>query len=128
MYADKDDFARFCKGEEIPEEELTARLEEAQRDIDGLTYNRINTIGFEALTDFQKEQVKCAVCKQASFRYTYADFLEMPLSSYGINGVSMQFGGAGIVERNGVQTSAYVMNVLRQTGLCYLGLDGRAFS
>lgn len=128
MYADKDDFARFCKGEEIPEEELSVRLEEAQRDIDGLTYNRINTIGFEALTDFQKEQVKCAVCKQASFRYTYADFLEMPLSSYGINGVSMQFGGTGLMDFGGVKTTAHVASLLRQTGLCYAGLDGRYLS
>lgn len=140
-YADAEAFARFCPDAVIDAERLEAALESASRDIDGLTFNRIaaarcksavpgeaNAVGFDALTPFQRDLVTRAVCLHAAFRAEYGEWLDSPLESYGINGVSMGFssGGSGstsgVVERGGVKTSPRVLALLRQTGLCFLGV------
>lgn len=125
MYASSEDYAELFPGGTIPLEQRTAALEAAEKDIDGLTYGRITARGFEALTVFQQDLVKRAVCEQAEFRQTYAELLASPFSSYSINGVAMQWDGAGMAERGGVKAPAHVLSLLRQTGLVYLGLDGR---
>lgn len=133
-YADADDFARFCPDAVIGAVRLGAVLEAASRDVDGLVFNRIgaardgDAVGFDALTPFQRELVKLAVCLHAAFRAEYGEWLDSPLESYGINGVSMGFGSGGsggaggVVERGGVKTSPRVLALLRQTGLCFLGV------
>lgn len=130
-YADAGDFARCCPDAAIDAEKLDAALEAASRDIDGLTFDRIvsaqngDSVGFDALTPFQRELVKRAVCEHAVFRDAFGEWLDSPLASYGINGVSMSFGegvASGVVERGGVKTSPRVIALLRQTGLCYLGV------
>lgn len=133
-YADADDFARCCPDVVIDAERLEAVLEAASRDVDGMTFNRIEAardgaaVGFDALTPFQRELVKRAVCLHATFRAEYGEWIDSPLQSYGINGVSMGFGSGGsgsapgVVERGGVKTSPRVLALLRQTGLCWLGI------
>ena len=133
-YADAEDFARFCPDTVIDAERLGTALEDASRDVDGLTFNRIGTardgdaVGFDALTPFQRELVKRAVCRHAAFHAEYGEWLDSPLESYGINGVSIGFGSggsgsaSGVVERGGVKTSPRVLALLRMTGLCFLGV------
>lgn len=133
-YADTEDFARFCPNTVIDAERLDAVLEDASRDVDGMTFNRIPAtrngaaVGFDALTPFQRELVTRAVCLHAAFRAEYGEWIDSPLESYGINGVSMGFGSggaggaSGVVERGGVKTSPRVLALLRQTGLCWLGV------
>lgn len=125
MYVSGEDYAACFPAGSIPAERLTAALAAAEKDIDGLTYGRVAARGFEGLTVFQRDLVKRAVCEQAEFRQTYAELLASPFSSYSINGVAMQWGGAGVVERGGVKAPAHVLALLRQTGLAHLGLDGR---
>lgn len=128
MYAEIIDYYQMYPDDDVAESELLSALGAAQKDIDGMTYNRICAIGFDRLTTFQKDMIKRAVCEQARFRCRYADFLESPLQSYSINGVSMQFGGTALAEYGGIKTTAHAASLLRQTGLCYAGLDRRAFS
>lgn len=128
MYAEIIDYYQMYPDDDIAESELLSALSAAQRDVDSMTYNRIRAIGFDRLTVFQKDMVKCAVCEQARFRRVYADFLESPLQSYSINGVSMQFGGTALAEYGGIKTTAHAAGLLRQTGLCYAGLDRGVFS
>lgn len=85
--------------------------------VDALCYGRIRKVGFEKLTAFQQEKVKKAVCLHVSFLSTYGDLLNSPLSSYGINGVSVSFDAAKVVTQGGVTTSQAVMQQLRQSGL-----------
>ncbi len=85
--------------------------------VDALCYGRIRKAGFDNLTKFQQEKVKKAVCLHVSFLYTYGDLLNSPLSSYGINGVSMSFDAAKVVTQGGVTTNQAVMQQLRQSGL-----------
>lgn len=106
----------------IPAEDLTKALSKASRSIDGLTFNRIVRIGFDNLTDFQKEIVKTCVCEQAEFLYSNADAISSILSKYSINSVSMEFGtGFNVLMESGqpVQKTTYAL--LEQTGLCWRG-------
>ena len=128
MYAEIIDYYQMYPDDDIAESELLSALSAAQRDVDSMTYNRIRAIGFDRLTAFQQQMIKSAVCEQAKFRCVYADLLESPLQSYSINGVSIQFGGTALAEYGGIKTTAHAAGLLRQTGLCYAGLDRGALS
>lgn len=106
----------------IPAAEQEQRLEQACRDIDSLTFDRIVKIGFANLTEFQRELVKEAVQLHADFCYDNAELLDSPLAAYAINGVSMSFDRSKIVDTGGVTTSSRVYSLLLQTGLCWRGL------
>lgn len=96
---------------------ISQLLELASDAVDALCYGRIRKVGFDNLTKFQQEKVKKAVCLHAAFLDTYGDLLNSPLSSYGINGVSMSFDASKVVTQGGVTTNQAVMQQLRQSGL-----------
>ena len=89
-------------------------------DIDTLTFNRIRDLGgFENLTPFQQGVVRDVCCRQADFLHDNADMINMVLSGYAINGVSMSFGTSwNVVTENGVAISRSNYEHLQQTGLC----------
>lgn len=122
MYASKSDYFNSYAGSSIPEDSIESELQRAETDIDGLTYNRIRAKGFDALTEYQQSLVRRATCEQADFRHNYGDLLASPLSSYGINGISMQFDSKSVVERGGVKAPKQVLSLLRSAGLTYLGV------
>lgn len=98
-------------------EEIAVLLDQASDAVDALCYGRIRRVGFDNLTEFQQEKVRKAVCYHAAFLSTYGDLLNSPLSSYGINGVSMSFDAEKVVTQGGVTTNQAVMQQLRQSGL-----------
>lgn len=100
-------------------------MEQAEDDIDALTLNRIVARGIEALPEFQRRLVVRAVCRQAEFLHDYGEVLSNPLSSYGINGVSMSWDKKTLVQRGPVRTTNAAYALLQQSGLTYCGLDGR---
>lgn len=115
----KDEF----KGNTIPDDELERQLKNASRHIDSLTYNRIVGRGFSNLTEFQQEIVKEVCCKQAEFEYENADVINSILSSYSINGVSMQIDKSwNVYAGKGVVMKRDTYELLSQTGLCCLRL------
>ncbi len=100
------------------EDNLERALKRASRHIDTLTFNRINAIGYDNLTDFQKDILKEVVCLQADFEVENADELASVLSSYSINGVSASFGASwNVVTQQGVAMKRDVYALLAQTGL-----------
>ena len=106
----------------IPADDLPRVLKEASRNVDRLTFNRIVGIGFDHLTNFQKEIVQEVVCKQADFLYENADAIGSLLDSYTINSVSMKFGsGFNVDIAEGVPVQKNVYALLEQTGLCWRG-------
>lgn len=107
---------------EIPFDKLEARLSEAGRVIDSLTFNRIAKQGFGNLTEFQRGIVKEAVKKQAEFAYNNAELLDSPLTSYSISGVSMSFDKSKVFTIGNVTTTSEVYALLMQSGLCYRGI------
>lgn len=101
----------------------------AEYDVDSLTFNRIRGAGgITELTELQQELVKRAVAQQADFRHEYAEMLNNPLSSYGINGVTMAWDKSVLVQQSGVFTTNAVISLLRQTGMTYRGLERRRYS
>lgn len=107
------------KGSIIPSDSLEKALRQASRHIDSLTYNRIVGRGFSNLTDFQRETIREVVCKQADFEHENADEIDTILSSYSLNGASVQFGSSwNVFTDKGVAMRRDVYALLSQTGLC----------
>lgn len=117
-YATAEDYA-IHGNNGIPATELEKALRRASRHIDSLTYNRIVGRGFSNLTEFQQDTIREVVCRQADFEYENADEISSVLSSYSINGVSVQFGeGWNVFTGYGVAMQRDVYALLCQTGLC----------
>lgn len=94
-------------------------LRMASRHVDTLTFNRIVSLGFSNLTEFQQGVVKEVVCSQAAFEVENADVIQSVLSSYSINGVSMQFGSSwNVFAEDGIAMQRETYALLEQTGLC----------
>ncbi len=111
MYVDETYYADFSG--QI-EEKLNSKLERASDQIDALTFNRIVGIGFDNLTEFQKDKVKKAVCLHANFMDQYGEYIDMPLSGFSAGSTSVSFNANKV---NGVTTTQEVLNYLKQTGL-----------
>lgn len=118
IYADEEYYTQTFKGD-MPSEAIEKALKEASRHIDILTYNRIVGIGFDNLTDFQKETIKECICLLADFEYENADIINSILSSYNINGVAMTFNGstASVMVKNGICIKREIYSMLQGTGL-----------
>ena len=122
-YADSAYYKDTYKGMAVPDDQLTQALATASDDVDSMTFNRIGgESGLPALTTFQQEKIRRATCLQADFRHDYADLLSNPLSSYGINGISMQWDKSVLVQQGSTFTTNAVIALLRQTGLTYRGV------
>lgn len=96
------------------EKKLNSKLERASDQIDALTFNRIVGIGFNNLTEFQKDKIKKAVCLHANFMDQYGEYIDMPLSGFSAGSTSVSFNANKV---NGVTTTQEVLNYLKQTGL-----------
>lgn len=106
---------------DIPDDSIEKSLKKASRHIDTLTFNRIQGIGFDNLTEFQKEIIKEVACELANFEYENEDVITSVLNSYSINGVSMAFGDSWNVKvLKGVAIPTELYETLSQTGLCTL--------
>lgn len=121
-YATPDDYTLYCPGGTLSGDDLPVKLERASSQIDALCYGRIRRTGFDRLTEFQQDCIRQATCLHAEFLTNYADALESPLQSYGINGVSMTFDANRVRQQGGVTTSGEVYSLLLQTGLAHRGV------
>lgn len=113
-YADSTYYKESFKGIIIPDEEIENKLDRASDQIDTLTYNRINGIEFDNLTEFQKDKIKKAVCIHAEFIEQYGEYINMPLSGFSAGSISVSFNAQKV---NGITTTQEVLNYLKQTGL-----------
>lgn len=122
MYLTYNQFYEQYPDTQIQEDRFQSLVQRAETDINGLTFNRITSKGFESLSDFQKSIIRRAVAMQVNFINDNSELLDSPLSSYSISGVSMSFDKSKITEVGGVITSKSIYGVLLQSGLCYRGL------
>ena len=126
-YVTAADYAQYGNGD-IPFEDLEKLekiLHKASRNIDSLTFNRIVGMGFDHLTEFQREIVKESCCLLADFLHDNADLLDSALNAYTVNGVSMHFGGVSVAVINGIPIRKDIYSLLSQTGLCCTSLIRR---
>lgn len=118
-YADEAYYTDVYGGVMISADDLPKALRQASHHVDSLTFNRIVGRGFANLTPYQQEIIRETVCTQADFETENADLIESILSSYSLNGVSMQFSDAwNVYADKGVAMRRDVYALLSQTGLC----------
>ena len=85
------------------------------QDINSLTFNRIED--FSALTQFQRDTIVRVCNRFIQFKLNNAELLNSVMKSYSINGVSMSFGGEGLMCVKGIYIPGDIYALLRQTGL-----------
>ena len=120
QYVDSEYYLNSYKGKTIPAVDLDSYLLLASEKVDELTFNRIVKIGFNNLTDFQKEKVQRAVCTHADC--IYENGTEMgQISSYSVLDINVTVDNKNSTEaKYGVNSNTY--NLLKQTGLtCRVG-------
>lgn len=113
-YVDSKYYKDMFRGKLISKEDIDEKLERATDQINTLTYNRIVSIEFNNLTEFQKDKIKKAICIHAEFIEQYGSYIDTPLSGFSAGSVSVSFNAKRI---NGVTTTQEVLNYLKQTGL-----------
>ena len=125
MYADLEYYKNTYKGN-LDDADAEKALQKASRHIDTLTYNRIVSIGFDNLTEFQQGIIKECECLMADWETDNADFINSMLSSYSLNGASMSFSGnsASAFVQNGIAVSRDIYSHLQKCGLCTRSLRG----
>lgn len=125
MYADYEYYKDTYKGN-LEEQDAVKALQKASRHIDTLTYNRIEAMGFDALSEYQQWIVKECACLMADWETENKDYIESLLSSYSLNGASMSFTGnsANAVVVNGVAVSRDNYAHLQKSGFCCRVLRG----
>lgn len=91
LYVDSDYYANEYEGKILQNDDISKYLKKAQEKIDSITYNRIVKIGFDNLTEFQKEKIKDAICLQADYikEHGFNDEDDNTISSYSVLDISV---------------------------------------
>lgn len=120
VYATSQDYLNYYT---VVPEDFDRLAQKASRDIDTLTYCRITGIGWDALTDFQREAITEVCCDIVQFADENRELLGTPLAAYSVNGVSMQFSfNPTVFIQDGIIMRQRTYGRLLSTGLCYGGL------
>ena len=119
MYADKESYKKCAEKygfDPFLNGEISKHIALAQVKIDELTFGRIRKIGFENLTDFQKEMVRDAVCVQAEYvcENGYGDNSEV--QSYSVLDISVSVSESKS-ESGRLGVSPLAFSLLKQSGL-----------
>ena len=121
LYVDKEYYSNTFKGKNIPDEDIEKYLELAQEKIDSITYNRIVAIGFDNLTEFQKEKISKAICYQAEyiFKNGYNDEDNRDISSYSVLDISVSVDNSSSnkTKAQKLNMSEIAYDLVRKTGL-----------
>lgn len=114
-YAGTEDYQALFPDEETDE----AALMEASEIADKLTFGRITAAGgLSRLTEFQRECIVEAVCRQAKFLSGNRLNQSWNIAAYSINGVSVKAGhGENVRFYGGVAVPAEAAMLLDATGL-----------
>ena len=121
LYITKDYYSNIFKGKEMVRTvDIEKNLKLAQEKIDSITFNRIVRIGFNNLTNFQKEKVSEAICSQAEyiFKNGYNNDENSDITSYNVLDISVSVNDNKkntLAYKNKMSERAY--DLIHQTGL-----------
>ena len=122
QYVDKAYYKDTYNGIILTEGNADRYLTIASRQVNTICRGRIEGMGFDSLSPFRESSIQEVICRQAEFLYQNESVLETYLSSYAINGVSMQFGQAwNLHVEGGIAIPEELYQILLRTGLCYRG-------
>lgn len=121
LYVDKEYYLNIFKGNIIPDKDIEKYLELSQEKIDSITFNRIVAIGFNNLTEFQRDKISKAICYQADyiFQNGYNDENNRNISSYSVLDISVSVDNSNdnktIAQKLNMSEMAY--DLVHKTGL-----------
>jgi vacuolar-type H+-ATPase subunit I/STV1 len=115
QYVDKEYYQNTFKGNKISEEEIDSYLLKASEKIDELTFNRIVAIGFDKLTDFQKEKIQRAICLHADYIFEFGTEMGQ-ISSFSVLDINVSIDNKNSIEAK-FGTNKEIYNLVKQTGL-----------
>lgn len=102
----------------IDEKEFQELLLLAEQKINKVSFNRIIGIGFENLTDFQKEKVEQAITYQIRYFQINGTDESSNLSSYSVLDISVNVDKNNQTEAEKLNMSSIAYDYMQETGLC----------
>ena len=121
LYVNKEYYLNDFKGNILSDDEVEKYLKLAQEKIDSITFNRIVKIGFDKLTEFQKEKIKEAICYQAEYIFEngYNNENNRDIASYSVLDISVSKDNSSsnktIAQKENMSETAY--DYVHKTGL-----------
>jgi hypothetical protein len=121
LYVSEKYYSNEFNGVKLPDDETEKCLKLAQEKIDSITFNRIVAIGFDNLTEFQKEKIKEAICYQAEYIFEngYNNENNRDISSYSVLDISVSKDNSNsnktIAQKENMSETAY--DYIHKTGL-----------
>lgn len=121
LYVNEKYYSDEFSGVKLPDNEIEKYLKLAQEKIDSITFNRIVAIGFDNLTEFQKEKIKEAICYQAEYIFEngYNNENNRDISSYSVLDISVSKDNSNsnktIAQKENMSEIAY--DCIHKTGL-----------
>lgn len=114
QYVNKEYYIDTFKGSILTENDIDKYLKLAQEKIDDITFNRIVKIGFDNLTDFQRDCVSKAICYQAEYYFANGINSLSGVSSYSVLDVSINVDSTQQTEaqKKDIDEFAY-MNIIK---------------
>lgn len=116
LYASEEYYTDAFEGTMLPEDDIVKYLKLAQEKIDDITFNRIVGIGFDNLTDFQKECVQKAVCYQAEYYYENG-VNSLNISSYSVLDISVNVDKGHETEAQKQDMNDFALMNIKKSGL-----------
>lgn len=128
LYVDGEYYKNTFKGTLISDD-VEKYLELAQEKIDSITFNRIVKIGFDKLTEFQKEKISKAICYQAEYIFDkgYNDETEHKVASYSVLDISVNVKDKNYNEKTQAEKecmSEMAYDLIHKTGLDCRNING----
>ena len=118
----------------IDADEFPELAELASVVIDAVTFQRVQVLGFAALTEAAQAAVINAVCAEVKYLYANGGVNLVAGMSGGVQSASIgkfsYSGGAPVLSVNGIPVSPLITSYLINTGLMYRGIryDGAAYT
>ena len=117
QYVDEKYYHETFQGVMTPNEGINKYLKLAQEKIDDITHNRIVYIGFDNLTDFQKECVRKAICFQAEYYVENGVNSISNVSSYSVLDISVNVDNTKQTEAQTKDMSEFAYMNIKKSGL-----------
>lgn len=117
QYISENYYSSEFEGTIIPDKDIEKYLKLAQEKIDDITFNRIVSIGFDNLTDFQKDCVSKAICYQAEYYFENGINSLSSVSSYSVLDISINVDSTQQTEAQKKDMSEFAYMNIKKSGL-----------
>lgn len=119
FYITKEDYEKFwdLSLNEDEFKDFKCNLILAKEKIDSVTKNRIVAIGFDNLTNFQKEKIKMAMYYQVSYIEENGTEIN-DVSAYSVLDISITVDEKTKTKAQKLNMSSFALDQLEKTGLC----------